>query len=312
MKDSRRQRVSRPRYEEKRSTFQSQNLIETQKVFPSCLCKTILPHPEIIKLTLTPAVVEGGKIGGLVKKTLKNWEKITTDKTILNMVKGCTIQFIGTPPTNLKTHQSRFSNQERQLITTEVEEMKRKGAIAEVSPTSGQFLGHIFLRPKRDGSQRPIFNLKQLNNLAHYQHFKMEGLCLVKSLLQQGDWMLKLDLKDAYFCVPMEERCKKFLRFKWEAKLYEFQCLPFGLASAPRDFTKLLKPAVGILRRIGIRVIIYLDDLLLMNQCPNTLLRDGKTASHLLESLGFVINITKSHTTPSRPRIPGNYTTQYR
>ena len=37
-----------------------------------------------------------------------------------------------------------------------------------------------------------------------------------------------------------------------------------------------------------------------MNQCPEHLLRDGKTTGHLLESLGFVINTAKSHTTPSQ------------
>ena len=83
-------------------------------------------------------------------------------------------------------------------------------------------------------------------------------------------------------------------------KLYEFQCLPFGLASAPRDFTKLMKPVVGTLRRIGVRVIIYLDDLLIMNQCPDQLLKDGRTTSHLLESLGFVVNVAKSHTTQTQ------------
>ncbi len=164
--------------------------------------------------------------------------------------------------------------------------MGEKGAVTRVRHTPGQFLGHIFLRQKPDRTQRPIFNIKKLNHYTEYQHFKMEGLFLVKSLMQQNDWLLKLDLKDANFCVLMKEVLKKYLWFQWGSTLYEFQCLPFGLASAPRDFTKLLKPVVGLLRRIGVRFIIYLNDMLLMNQCPEALLTDGKTTCHLLEHLG--------------------------
>ena len=48
--------------------------------------------------------------------------------------------------------------------------------------------------------------------------------------------------------------------------LFEFQCLPFGLSSAPRVFTKLLKPITALLWRRGIRCILFLDDIMVMNQ----------------------------------------------
>ena len=76
--------------------------------------------------------------------------------------------------------------------------------------------------------------------------------------------MVKLDLKDAYFTLSIWEKHQKFPRFIWKEDLFEFACLPFGLASAPRIFTKLMKPVVGLLRHLGIRVILYLDDLLIM------------------------------------------------
>jgi hypothetical protein len=276
------------------------NQLGNQTAFLSCLSITAQIHSEIEQLNMSPPKLPEGKIGGLVGRAVDNWKKITTDKVILNMVRGCPIHFTTDPPINMLVFTPTFSAQEKLLITEEVLKMEQKGAITRVAPTTGQFLGHIFLRPKRDGSLRPIFNLKQLNHYVEYKHFKMEGLFLLKNLLQQEDWMVKLDLKDAYFCVPMTAKHKKFLRFKWNNNLYEFQCLPFGLASAPRDFTKLMKPVVGLLRRIGIKMIIYLDDLLLMNKCPHTLMRDAKTTIILLENLGFVINKEKSHTTPTQ------------
>ena len=48
--------------------------------------------------------------------------------------------------------------------------------------------------------------------------------------------------------------------------MYEFACLPFGLAGATRVFTKLMKPVVGMLHQLGIRRIVFLDDMLIMAQ----------------------------------------------
>ena len=49
-----------------------------------------------------------------------------------------------------------------------------------------------------------------------------------------------------------------------------------------------------------LNLIIYLDDILFMNQTPTGLQRDMSTAIHLLENLGFVINLTKSQLKPTQ------------
>ena len=129
-------------------------------------------------------------------------------------------------------------------------------------------------------------------------HFKMEGLLMLQGLIHPGDWFLKLDLKDAYFCVAILVEHRKFLRFWWERQLYGLQCLPFGLASAPRQLTKILKQAIGLLRKLGIRLIIYLNHILIMNQNWQCVLQNGMTVVVLLEALGFVPN-KKSVVVPS-------------
>ena len=68
--------------------------------------------------------------------------------------------------------------------------------------------------------------------------------------------MIKLDLKDAYLQIPICQEHQHLLQFQWNARVYQFQCLPFGLTSAPRVFTKVLKPVVGTLRQMGVRLII--------------------------------------------------------
>ena len=60
--------------------------------------------------------------------------------------------------------------------------------------------------------------------------------------------MTTVDLSDAYLPVPIARQHRSFLRFSWEGKFYEFQCLSFSLAPAPRVFTKILKPVVALFR----------------------------------------------------------------
>ena len=88
-----------------------------------------------------------------------------------------------------------------------------------------------------------MINLKALNSFVHTEHFKMEGT--LRDLVNTEDWLAKVDLKDAYFATPIHKSNHKYLRFVYQGKHYQFQCLPFGLSSAPLVFTKTLKPVLG-------------------------------------------------------------------
>ena len=90
--------------------------------------------------------------------------------------------------------------------------------------------------PKKTGGHRPIVNLKPLNKFIVYEHFKMENLETVRFLVRKGDWFVKLDLKDAYLTVPVHNSHQKYLRFQWEGRVFQFKCMAFGLAPAPRIF----------------------------------------------------------------------------
>lgn len=142
---------------------------------------------------------------------------------------------------------------------------------------------NLFAIPKKSGGHRPIINLKPLNRFVEYEHFKMESLKSVKFLVREREWMTKVDLKDAYLTVPVHLEHQKYLRFYWGNKLFQFSYLPFGLASAPRIFTKLLKPVIGHLRKQGIRFIIYLDDILIVSSSEEEARKDVRTVTGLLQ-----------------------------
>lgn len=139
-----------------------------------------------------------------------------------------------------------------------------------------------------------------MNDFVEIYHFKLENIKLAIDLLQPLDFMYKLDLKDAYFLIPVCHSDRQYLRFEYAGKLWQFSCLPFGLSSCPFVFTKVMKPIIQILRSEGITVIIYLDDILVMARSEFECKKNTQRAIDILKSLGFIINFNKSNLSPSR------------
>lgn len=131
----------------------------------------------------------------------------------------------------------------------------------------------------------------------------MEDIRTAVKLLTKDCYMCTIDLKDAYFMVPISKVSKKFLRFKFQNQTYEFQCLPFGLSLAPFVFTKLMKPVMTTLREQGLLLVIYLDDILCIGNTYNECLRCVSDTLLLLENLGFIVNYTKSKLKPNKTQI---------
>ncbi|KAJ1187211.1 hypothetical protein NDU88_003990 [Pleurodeles waltl] len=118
--------------------------------------------------------------------------------------------------------------------------------------------------------------------------------------LNNGDWMVAVDLQDAYFHIPILKSHRKYLRFVVGSQHYQFVVLPFGLTSAPRVFTKVMSVVAAELRRKGIAVFPYLDDWLIKAKSPELVLHHLQSTSQLLFDLGFLVNVPKSHLEPSQ------------
>ena len=175
-----------------------------------------------------------------------------------------------------------------------------KESLRELYIQSQNLSLNIFIRAKKDGSHRVILNLIDLNPFIEYHHFKMDTIETVISLMRQNCYMASLDLSKAYFSVPINESDRKFLRFQWKNYLFQFTVLPNGLSSAPRTFTKILKPVYAYLRRLGVVASGYIDDSFLMAESYNDCYNNVKVAHALFESVGFSINETKSALAPSQ------------
>ena len=152
-----------------------------------------------------------------------------------------------------------FTPQEQIIIEEEISKLLRKGVITEASHCR-EYISTILIRPKKDGGHRLILNLKQLNAYVEYHHFKMDTLQSAVRLMKPNCFLASVDLRDAYYSIPIDREHQKFLEFHWKGKLFQFSCLPNGLSCAPRLFTKVLKPVYDTLRRKGHLNVGYIDD----------------------------------------------------
>ena len=128
----------------------------------------------------------------------------------------------------------------------------------------------------------------------------MHSVQTALEMMRRDCFMGSIDLKDAYYSVPVAQKCRKFLRFRWGDTLFQFSVLPNGLACAPRVFTKILRPVFTELRKQGAECFPYIDDSFVIedsvDRCLDTLLKLGE----LLRKLGFVIHPKKSVMVPMK------------
>ena len=125
-----------------------------------------------------------------------------------------------------------------------------KGVITKVGHQTRQIVSNIFLRWKQDGTYGLILNLKKFNEKVLYHHFKMDSIHNIVKLVVWNCFMASLDMKDAYYSIPIRAVDQKFLWFTWKGQTYQFTCLPNGLSCAPRKFTKILKLVLAILFKL--------------------------------------------------------------
>lgn len=240
------------------------------------------------------------KIAGRLKFFESAWKRVTSDPVILSYITGYKIPLKFELTQKFIPDEPKLSKCELTYCRTEVQKLIEKGAITACSPHPNQFVSSYFLRDKSDGSKRFIHNLKNFNKFIKNTHFKMEDKKTVRFLLEENDFSATIDLKDAFFLVPVHKKSRKYLRFSFEGILYEFHCLPFGYKLSPYIFTKILKPVSEFLRSKGIRCVFYIDDILIMGRTEEECAKNVSIATKLLKFLGFILNLEKCQLQPSR------------
>ena len=205
-----------------------------------------------------PRNVDGSQVGARPADFAPHWRSLLGNCWATGIVEdGVGIAFQQRPQL---THQSISfpTRNSRQDLQQAVDALLMKGAIERITNVmSLGFYSRLFLVPKKTGDLRPVIDLSTLNRHMVVPHFKMETQGSVRSAIRSQEWAVSIDIRDAYLHVPMHQAVRKYLRFVVNKKVYQFTCLPFGLATSPREFTKLLRPVVSLLRQQGVKLHVY-------------------------------------------------------
>ncbi len=250
------------------------------------------------------------QVGGCLKDYLEEWEKITSDKFVLDILrKGYAPEFRkDKSPPQLTTTWKRFDSinshtppKQATLLRDHVKELLQKGAVEQVKNKSSRGLySHLFLVPKKNGKLRPVINLKKLNKSLVIPRFTMETTSTLATSMLPDEWATSIDLTDAYFHVPILPAFRKWMRIVVDGKMYQFKALPFGLSTAPLIFTRVLEPVAVYLHSQGIQLHRYLDDLLIKAKSRDLCLQWTTEVLHLLFDLGLGVNLAKSDLSPKQ------------
>ncbi len=175
------------------------------------------------------------------------------------------------------------------VLREEIAVLLAKDAIEPVPPAEMR-QGFYFIVPKKGGGLRPILDLRVLNRALHKLPLKMLTHRRMIKCIQPQDWFAAIDLKDAYFHVSILPRQRPFLRFAFEGRAWQYRVLPFGLSLSPRVLTKVLEGALIPLREVGVRILNYLDDWLILAQSREQLSDHRDLVLRHLSQLGLRVN----------------------
>ena len=235
-----------------------------------------------------------------LQRSLSWWLTNATPQIVSLIQEGIKPQWVIAPDLSLHARQGPNLQQAESIL----QDYEKSGAVKRVGKDGTSHLLPWFLisKPEDGGGTkwRFISDCREIN-----EHFQVKKFCLahmqeIFPVLQKGHWAAKIDLKDAYFHLPVNEALKPFLRHLVGNQVWEYQAGPFGLNVMPQLFQSVMHTFEKRWRRKGIQVYIYLDDILMVAPTPKILEKHLQMIVEDLLDSGFKINLKKSVLEPTQ------------
>ena len=234
-----------------------------------------------------------------LKQHLPAWREIGCSATVLEwIVEGfpLTWKSEAPPPHFGKNHPSAVEHEA--FVTEMIQELLGNRTIIP-SSNRPKVVSPLGVVPKAGNKNRLIWDGRYVNTYLVIPDLTYESLGHVKEILTPYSWMFTIDLKSGYHHLDMHPHAWEYLGFEWKGQFYCFTQLPFGLAPACWAFSMLTREVLGCFQRSGITCSGYIDDSIYSADDVGNLLLQQKSVLHTWEKLGFLVNRTKSHLTPT-------------
>jgi len=189
----------------------------------------------------------------------------------------------------IKQRHFSLSPAKEKLLFAEVDRMLALGVIEESqSPWSSPVA--LVVTPKK---VRMCLDARMVNSVTVKDAYPLPLIDGILSRLPKAQFITSLDLKDAFWQIPLDERSKEKTAFTVPNRpLYQFRVMPFGLCNAAQTMSRLMDKVVSA--HLRTKVFVYLDDLLVITATFDEHIVVLQEIAIRFREAGLTINVEKS------------------
>ncbi|XP_062556949.1 uncharacterized protein LOC134221780 [Armigeres subalbatus] len=177
----------------------------------------------------------------------------------------------------------------QEAINAEVERFKQLDAIEECY---SEWTNPLVPVRKKNGKVRVCLDSRKINKLTVKDSYPMRNMQDIFRRLGKAKYFTVIDLKDAYFQIPLKEGSRNYTAFRTAKGVFRFKVLPFGVMNAPFTMSRLMDKALGF--DLEPFVFVYLDDIVIASETFEEHLRLLQIVAERLNGAGLTISVEKS------------------
>lgn len=176
-------------------------------------------------------------------------------------------------------------------IDAELQRMLELGVIKpSISPWSSPV---VVVRKKPSNKVRICLDSRKLNKVTKTKSYPLPYISRILGNLKSTKYLTSIDLKDAFWQIPLEESSKEKTAFTISGRgLFEFQVLPFGLSNSAQTQCQVVDSVLGY--DLEPKCFTYMDDIICATETFDEHVECLKTIASRLTKGNLTVNLEKS------------------
>lgn len=163
-----------------------------------------------------------------------------------------------------------------------------------VEPSNSPWASAVLLVKKPDGSYRWVVDLRAVNRVTKADSYPLPKVNDILDQLRDAKYISSVDLKSAYFQIPLEESSKEKTAFIIPGRgLFQFKRMPQGLHTSAATWQRFIDRVLG--EDLKPFVFVYLDDIIIISQTFEEHMEILSKVLQRLDAAKLTINFEKSH-----------------
>ena len=245
-------------------------------------------------------------VKGRLRNCLEFWKNIEANEFVLNTIKyGYSLPLL-TNPSKVELKNNKSANDNNDFVVAAINELLVIDSVREVSEIP-HVVNPLTVSVNHKGKKRLVLDLRHVNPHLWKDRIKFDDWRVANDYLAKNGYMYSFDFKSGYHHIEINSEFQTYLGFSWvingKKRYFVFNVLPFGLSTAGHVFTKVVRCLVKRWRSLSIKIVVYLDDGLGVEETKQLALEKSKIVYTDIEKSGFVLNIDKTIFEPTQELI---------